>query len=205
MAVSGKERKQILALLIVVAAGGGYLFWTEWRASMVEQGNAWRQEIDSLRAQVDSARQDLREGTVEQLRRRVEGFERSLGVMRQLVPAGNEVPNLIDDISTRAQLRAVEITEISPLSREFVAPFEVYRYRLSVVGSYDALGEFLADIASLPRIMVPLDLALQIAPPAVASADDEGETPLVASFQLRTYVKPGASETGGEGVGNGAP
>jgi type IV pilus assembly protein PilO len=205
MAVSGKERKQILVLLIVVAVAAAYLFWTEWRASMVARADAWRSEIDSLRAQVDSARQDLREGTVEQLRRRVDGFERSLGTMRLLVPAGNEVPNLIDDISTRAQLRAVEITEISPLSRDFVAPFEVYRYRLSVIGSYDALGEFLSDIASLPRIMVPYDLALQIAPATVAESSDEGETVLSASFQLRTYVKPSATADAGEGVGNGAP
>jgi type IV pilus assembly protein PilO len=202
MAVSGKERKQILALLIVVAVAAAYLFWTEWRASMVTRADAWRSEIDSLRAQVDSARQDLREGTVEQLRIRVSGFEQSLGTMRQLVPAGNEVPNLIDDISTRAQLRAVEITEISPLSRDFVSPFEVYRYRLSVIGSYDALGEFLSDIASLPRIMVPYDLALQIAP--ATDDDDEEETLLSASFQLRTYVKPSAAAAG-EGVGNGAP
>ncbi len=203
MAVSGKERKQILALLIVAAVAAMYAFWTYWRADMVTRADAYRFEIDSLRAQVDSARQDLREGTVEQLRRRVDGFERSLGTMRQLVPAGNEVPNLIDDISTRAQLRAVEITEISPLSRDFVVPFEVYRYRLAVIGSYDALGEFLSDIASLPRIMVPYDLALQIAPATVADPSEEGETILSASFQLRTYVKPAAAA--GEGAGNGVP
>ena len=39
--------------------------------------------------------------------------------------------------------------------------FDIYRYRLQVYGHYDQIGEFLADVASLPRIMVPQRLVLK--------------------------------------------
>ena len=40
------------------------------------------------------------------------------------------------------------------------APFDTYKYNMSVIGHYDQIGEFLADVASLQRIIVPYDLSV---------------------------------------------
>src|SRR5207247_327519 len=77
-----------------------------------------------------------------------------LGVMRRLVPEKNEVPALIDDISTKSKVRGVTIGRFEPLAVESAQPFDNYRYRLEILGHYDQLGEFLSDIGSLPRIVV---------------------------------------------------
>ena len=75
--------------------------------------------------------------------------------MRRLVPERNEVPNLLDDISSRAPIRGVSSARVSPLPAEAgPAPFETQKYQISVLGHYDQIGEFLADIASLQRIIV---------------------------------------------------
>jgi type IV pilus assembly protein PilO len=197
MALTKKDRQQLQVLLIGLAVVVSVLFWMYWRAPAVARADDMRQEIDSLRARIDSARQDLREGTVESLRRRVEVFERSLDLMRQLVPTENEVTNLIDEVSTRAQLRGVQITDISPLPTEFQQPFEVYRYRFSVQGQYDQIGEFLADVASLPRIMVPYEVSLSVTQTVVSEERDLEGTYLQATFLLRTFVKAGAQVFGG--------
>lgn len=197
MALTKKDRQQLQVLLIGLAIVASVLFWMYWRTPAVARADDMRQEIDSLRARIDSARQDLREGTVESLRRRVEVFERSLGLMRQLVPTENEVTNLIDEVSTRAQLRGVQITDISPLPAEFEQPFEVYRYRFSVQGQYDQIGEFLADVASLPRIMVPYELSLSVTQTVVSEERDLEGTYLQATFLLRTFVKADAQVFGG--------
>lgn len=207
MALSEKERKQVMVLLMIGAVAGTYFgFWQLWALPAQERANQWEQEIDSLSAQVDSARQDLARGTVQQLRNRVERYDATLAVMRQLVPAQNEVPNLIDDISTRAQLRGVEITDISPLSPQIVVPFQVYRYRLRVVGSFDQIGEFLTDVASLPRIMVPYELSLRTVGSDAArqAGANPNQTNLVASLMLRTFVKGDFSEEV-SGGGGGTP
>src|SRR6266542_2773869 len=87
--------------------------------------------------------------------------DRQSQVMRRLVPEKNEVPALIDDISTKAKVRGVTIGRIEPQAVEPGQPFDTYRYRLEIIGHYDQLGEFLSDIASLPRIIVPQDVLLK--------------------------------------------
>ena len=190
MALSQKDRQQVLILLIVMAVGGGAAFWYMWRAPKIETVGALELEIDSLNTVVDSARRDLARGTVESMERRVAEYESSLRLMRRLVPLENEVPTLIDNIASRASMRGVNIQELNPQSVEAAGLFDVYRYRLSVVGHYDEIGEFLSDVASLPRIMVPYDLRLN---PAQAQqqqlyADTTGAL-LQAQFLVRTFVK----------------
>jgi type IV pilus assembly protein PilO len=116
------------------------------------------------------------------------------------VPAENEVPQLIDDIASRAALRGVNIAEFSRQSREQGGMFETYRYRLQVFGHYDQIGEFLSDVASLPRIMVPYNVSITpvVEQQAQLYADTTGAL-LQATFMVRTFVKSttagGISET----------
>ncbi|GBD32265.1 MAG: hypothetical protein KatS3mg081_1997 [Gemmatimonadales bacterium] len=196
MALSEKERKQLLGFLIFLAAVAVVGFWMYWRAPAVERAREMRVRIDSLERRVAQARRDLAAGSVEALRQRVREYEASLQVMRQLVPSGAEVPTLIDDISNRARVRGVEIAEITPLGLQPGSPFSVERYRLAVVGNYDAIGEFLTDIASLRRIMVPFGVTLTRAPEQAARTYGDTTGSLVAAtFQIRTFVKQPADTT----------
>jgi type IV pilus assembly protein PilO len=187
------QRGQILALLILVALAGGYFFWTKRHNPDIEKIATANQEADSLEKIVAAAKADLASGSIEDLRRRVEEYQGSLELMRRLVPERNEVPTLIDDISTKAKVRGVTLGKIQPLSPEPGSPFDTYRYRLEVYGHYDQLGEYLADIASLPRIIVPQDVTLSPASPQAQKllADTAGAL-LLAEFSIRTFVKAAA-------------
>ncbi len=193
MALSQRERQQLLALAIILALGGAAAFWFYWREPKLQEAQELQRQVDSLRAMVDSARQDLARGTVEDLRRRVTDYEAGLSLMRELVPSGAEVPSLIDDVASRARRRGVEIGQIQPQPPEPTVPFEIRRYRFAVYGHYDQIGEFLADIASLQRIMVPYNISVNPASQTAqqAYADTSGAL-LEAQFQLRTFVKPQA-------------
>jgi len=184
------QRGQIMALLALVALAGGYFFWTQVHKPTIEKIGAARAEADSLERIVAAAKADLASGSIEDLRRRVEEYQGSLELMRRLVPDRNEVPTLIDDISTKAKVRGVTLGKIQPLAPEPGSPFDTYRYRLEVYGHYDQIGEYLADIASLPRIVVPQDVILSAATPAAQKllADTAGAL-LLAEFSIRTFVK----------------
>jgi type IV pilus assembly protein PilO len=184
------QRSQIMMLLVLVAAAGGYFFWTKVGSPQLAQIAAAHAEADSLQKIVDAAKADLANGTVEDLRRKVEEYSGSLELMKRLVPDRNEVPTLIDDISTKAKVRGITLGKIQPLTPEIGSPFDTYRYRLEVYGHYDQIGEYLADVASLPRIVVPQDVVLSTAPPATAKllADTAGAL-LLAEFTIRTFVK----------------
>ncbi len=216
------QRGQVMLLIVVASAAGAYFAWTKVNSPRVAQVAATQSEIDSLGAIVRKAKADLASGSVESMRRALEQYRAALGLMRRLVPEQNEVPSLLEDISNRAKVRGVQLGSFQPLPPEPGPPlvltyrepgdtakasgppkpaFDIYRYRLQVYGHYDQVGEFLADVASLPRIMVPQGLTLT--PATQQTQKLVGDTLgalLEASFDLRTYVKrppPTTSSAGG--------
>src|SRR5881398_1891241 len=195
MALIPQDRQsQYMLLMTMAMVGLGYFFWTYWVQPTNANIAATRAEADSLQTIVDRAKQDLASGTVDDLRRKVEEYQALLSVMRRLVPEKNEVPALIDDISTKSKVRGVTIGRFEPLAVESGSPFDTYRYRLEILGHYDQLGEFLSDIASLPRIIVPQDVLLK---PAQQQAQkilsDTIGSLLEAQFLIRTFVKSAAT------------
>ena len=187
------QRGQLMALLVLAALAGGYFFWTKKHRPDIVAITSANQESDSLEKIVAAAKADLASGSIEDLRRRVEEYQGSLELMRRLVPERNEVPTLIDDISTKAKVRGITIGKIQPLSPEPGSPFDTYRYRLEIYGHYDQIGEYLADIASLPRIIVPQDVMLSSASPAAQKLlGDTAGALLLAEFSIRTFVKSSA-------------
>ena len=194
-------------LIILVAVALGYMIYDGAGINMIgmnglkagKAANAGMQDsIVALQLQVDSAKRELAKGTVEDLRRRIEGHRASLAMLRRLVPVRAEVPNLLDDISTRAKIRGVTLSEVVPLATEpGPSPFSTDKYNIAVLGRYDEIGQFFSDIASLGRIIVPIDVS--VSPAGMSEARALGDTTgalLQARFQIKTYVKTG--ESGGE-------
>ncbi|MEO8030612.1 MAG: type 4a pilus biogenesis protein PilO [Gemmatimonadota bacterium] len=200
------DNKQLVPILLILAAGFvGYAGYTGTGINALGISGITQKKdsivaltgkIDSLQRITDSAKKILAAGSVEDLRRKLDGYRASLLLQRRLVPDRNEVPNLLDGISARARIRGVKVSSYTPMPEEAgPAPFNTFRYQMAVVGHFDQIGEFLADIASLDRIIVPIDLQLAPATPAAAKlqADSTGAL-LEARFQIRTYVKTPNSE-----------
>src|SRR5256712_10885281 len=137
----------LITLVMVIV---GYVFWTYWEQPTAAQIATANAEIDSLQTIITRAKEDLASGTVEDLRRKVEQYQALLGVMRRLVPEKNEVPALIDDISTKSKVRGVTIGRFGPLAVEPAQPFDNYRYRPEVPGPHPQPYEVATVIAGLP-------------------------------------------------------
>jgi hypothetical protein len=110
-------------------------------AARKAQVEAMRDTIARLDAATDSAKKELARGTVEDLRKRLDTYRGSLALLRRLVPERNEVPNLLDDISSRSKIRGVTLSQVVPLPVEAgPAPFDTYKYNMSVIGHYDQIA-----------------------------------------------------------------
>lgn len=203
MALSNQKSTPVLLVLLALMVG--YMGYTgsvignlglSGVSARKAQATAMRDTLGTLEAQIDSAKRELATGTAEDVRKKLEEHRASLALLRRLVPERNEVPNLLDDMSTRAKMRGVNVAQLLPHPVEAgPAPFDTYRYTVSVLGHYDQIGEFLSDVASLQRIIVPQDIQLAAANSAAARAlGDSSGALLEAKFQIRTYVKSGAME-----------
>jgi type IV pilus assembly protein PilO len=209
MELSGQKGTPLLALGLALLVG--YIAYTGAVIDMVglkglagtkERIVAMRDTIARFEAATDSAKKELARGTVADVRKRLETYRSSLVLLRRLVPERNEVPNLLDDISTRGKIRGVTLSQVVPQPVEpGPAPFNTYKYNMSVIGRYDQIGQFLADVASLQRIIVPYDITMAAATSSTAKVlGDSTDALLEAKFQIRTYVKSPNSE--GEASGS---
>lgn len=209
MALSSSQSTPLF--LIVLALAVGYLGYEGLEVAGMPglsarkvQVAAVKDTIARLEGETAKAKAELAKGTVEDLRKRLDSYRSSLALLRRLVPDRNEVPNLLDDISTRGKIRGVTLSQVVPLPVEpGPAPFDTYKYTLSVIGRYDQIGEWLADVASLQRIIVPQDVQLAVANQTAAKAlGDTSGSLLEAKLQIRTFVKSNAPEAA-EGAASG--
>lgn len=210
MALVNDQNKTPILVLVLVALFG-YMLYSGAGIDLLgidgvqvrkERIAALRDTLAAVRAQTDSAKQELAKGTAEDLRKELEGYRASLALLRQMVPERNEVPNLLDAISTRAKIRGVNLANVVPLPEQpGPAPFNTFTYNMSVLGHYDEIGEFLADVASLPRIIVPQGVTMVAAPTTSAKVlGDSSGALLEAKFQIRTFVKSPEPEGASSGT-----
>lgn len=183
-----------LALVVVVAvAAYWYLLWTPKNDELVLL-EARVAKLDSTNAK---AKKEARAGKLDDLKREVERANQSLALMRQLVPTGNEVPALLDQVSVAARSAGLEMAGVKP---EAVIPgdqFDTYRYSVSMLGSYHQTVRFFADVGSLTRIMAPVGIS--IVPRQEQSNNRRrmgaDQQLLDVDFELQTFVAKTAPTT----------
>jgi type IV pilus assembly protein PilO len=184
------QREQRLATLIVIAVvlTGAYLYFM-YRPKSAEI-DALALRVDSLETANEQAKKDYATGSVDKLRKQADDYQQRLKVMRRLVPTSNEVPALLEDISTAARRVGLELAGVEPLPVLQGEQFDTYRYKMSVTGGYHAIGRFLSNVGSLSRIIAPVTLEMK---PAVVSDKKQArpkknESLIDTGFQVQTYV-----------------
>ena len=125
------------------------------------------------------------------LRERLALYERHVARLEELIPAQEEVPALVDDIGGRARAMDVEVQALQPQPDEPGQYYTRTAYNMSVVGEYHDVGRFLAEIASLSRIVTPAQVDLQ--PYGNVNQFPDLEAPVLANFRIETYVLPDPS------------
>lgn len=192
-------------LVLLLAAAAGYMGWSgdglelvgvEGVRSRQERVVAMQDTLIGLRAEIDTAKADLARESVEDVQQRVAAYQGSLDILRTLVPEQREVADLLDDIQIRAKVRGVRFANFDPKAPVAgPAPFDTYGYQLAVIGKYHQVGAFLADIASMRRIIVPGEVT--ILPANIEQARVLGDTTgmLEARFTVTTYVKGTMEDT----------
>lgn len=182
-------RDRTFGAIGLVAAGlAGFYYFNVWQPKRDELTER-QTRVDSLLVVNQRAKAELAQGKTQALKAEADRLSADLAVMRLLVPTGNEVPTLLDQVSTAARRVGLDIADVQPLPSLAGDQYEAYKYRLVVRGgSYHQIGELLANIGSLQRIVAPINLVL-----TPQSADPKAPKKvrtqnLEARFEIQTYV-----------------
>ena len=117
------------------------------------------------------------------------------------MPTSNEVPPLLESISNAARRAGLELSTVSPDGVVNGDQFDTYKYKIGVSGPYHQVGEFLANVGSMPRIVAPINVTLT--PSARSDPAHPDERMLDVSFGIQTYVSHSATLT--PSTAKGAP
>src|SRR5688500_3095995 len=181
------QREQMMVGIAVVAFALVGAFWYFPYRSTNTRLAAIEAHVVALEGVNSKAQKEMAKGNVKELKAQADAYRQSLAVMRQLVPTNNEVPLLLDQVSTAARRANLEIGGVQPQEVIQGPEFDTYRYKIGLVGSYHELGRFFANVGSLTRIVAPVDVKLQPAS-ASRSAGKQTSSLIQADMEIRTYV-----------------
>ena len=183
---NGRDQKMAAyaALPLLLAALYWYFLWSPQNVLLGES----QAHVDSLAVVNQRAKAELAQGKTAQLKAEAEQYAQDLEVMRQLVPTANEVPVLLEQVSTAARRVGLDISDVQPLPQLNGDQYDAYKYRMSVKGSYQQIALFLSNVGSLQRIVAPVNLSLNPNPVDPRTRKEARTQSLDARFEIQTYV-----------------
>lgn len=182
------QREQIMVLVAIVGLAAAGLFWYfKYNPRSAELG-AMQTRVDHLDSLNTIAKAKVATATEAELRDQAQAVADNLALMNTLVPSSNEVPLLLDQVSMTSRRVGLDVGTFKPMGPEEGRDFDVYRYELRVAGSYHAIAQFLTNVASLSRIVVPVNLELTMVQNPPAPVGSGARRNVLAAMQLHTFV-----------------
>ena len=187
-----KSDQTKLAVSLIAVAIAAYYYMYPYTARQDELATQ-RTRVEDLEAANSKIASEAKRLDARQVAEQAKAFKASLDAMKQLVPVENEVPMLLEQVSTAARRAGLDIGGVSPEPVVRGSQFDTYRYKVTVVGGYHALATFLSNVGSLPRIVAPVTFSLNKAQSTagkaweIASRGKKGAA-LEAQVTIQTYV-----------------
>jgi type IV pilus assembly protein PilO len=180
-----RDRNLVVLSVLAFGLAGGYWyqFWSPKNLELDEVDV----HVQALRDVNQRAKAELAQGKTSELRAETEKFERDLDVMRELVPTANEVPVLLEQVSTAARRVGLDIADVQPLPQLNGDQYDAYKYRMSVRGDFHQIGVFLTNVGTLQRIVAPINVALNPSQQQTRNRAPRTQ-PIDARFEIQTYV-----------------
>jgi len=184
---ANKRDQTMLGVIVAFLAFAGlyiYMMWMPQKATLEET----QTHLDSLNVLNTRAHSEMAQGKTNELKAEAESYGQDLEVMRRLVPTGNEVPALLEQVSSAARRVGLDIADVQPLPQLTGDQYDAFKYRMSVHGSYHQIGDFLANVGSLQRIVAPINLTLSPMNMDPKARKVPRTQALDARFEIQTYV-----------------
>ncbi|MHB1530875.1 type IV pilus inner membrane component PilO [Acidithiobacillus sp.] len=189
-----KTKLIAVAILVVLV---GFVAWIWFISPENEKINQLRQQESSLKEQIRQ-KQLLAAGLPAYQAQIKEMQVRFTRFLEQL-PNRTQIPSLLDDVTLAGRSRGLEFELFQPLpevSKNFYAEIPV---KLKVVGTYNAMGQFAAAVAAMPRIVTLNDIDITRLPSAGSdeAAKAQSTQKLVLQCTATTYRYLDDSEKAG--------
>ncbi len=171
-------RAAFIALAFIAATGVGYYYFVyELKMPVLERAEA--EEIE-LRNSFEAKQRKA--ANFDAYQQQLAEIERSFGTMLRQLPGKTEIPNLLVDISQTGLAAGLDEKLFQPMGeirKDFYAEKPI---KIRLDGSYHEFGDFVSEIAALPRIVTLHDIEI-----SMESGADTDFDKLVLDVIAKTY------------------
>lgn len=145
----------LLAIFFVLVVGG---WWFDWSDQLATLEAKEREEATLKEDWVNKKRQAV---NLPEYRRQLSEIDRQFGALLKQLPNRSEMESLLADINQAGLGRGLQFELFKPgteVMKDFYAELPI---AVRVTGSYHDLGEFVSDVAQMPRIVTLNDIAIE--------------------------------------------
>jgi type IV pilus assembly protein PilO len=171
-------RVAFIALAFIAATGVGYYYFVyELKMPVLE-----RAEAQELELRMSFEAKQRKAANFDAYQQQLAEIERSFGTMLRQLPGKTEIPNLLVDISQTGLAAGLDEKLFQPMDeiqKDFYAEKPI---KIRLDGSYHEFGDFVSEIAALPRIVTLHDIQISSESGADIDFDD-----LVLDVIAKTY------------------
>lgn len=144
----------LIAILVVVVAAG---WWFDWKDKLEALDTSRQQELTLKDEWVNKKRQAV---NLDEYRKQLAEMNRQFGALLKQLPNKSEMESLLIDINQAGRGRGLQFELWRPGQesvKEFYAELPI---SLTISGGYHDFGQFVADVAKLPRIVTLRDVTV---------------------------------------------
>ncbi len=156
-----KTKLIAVAILVVLV---GIVAWIWFIAPENDKIGQLREQESSLKEQI--RQKQLLAAGLPAYQAQIKEMQLRFAQFLEQLPNRTQIPSLLDDVTLAGRSRGLEFELFQPLpevSKNFYAEIPV---KLKVVGTYDAMGQFAAAVAAMPRIVTLNDIDITRLPSA---------------------------------------
>lgn len=164
----------VMLSIIIIFLG----YWTDTKKQLQELDAGEREEL-KLKVTFESKQEKA--ANLGAYKEQMATMKASFGALLRQLPEKTEVPGLIEDISHQGLAAGLEFKTIRLLPEKEIDFYVELPIEISVIGNYHQFGEFVSNIAALPRIVTLHDFSIHPVTP-----ESSGNN-LVMNIMAKTY------------------
>jgi type IV pilus assembly protein PilO len=141
---------RLFVILVGMAAVIGAGYWFFVKDKLVELDSVQKKESE-LRTVFETKQKKA--ANLEAYRAQMKDMEESFSVLLQQLPKKTEVPGLLEDISYVGATSGLSFNKIQLQGERSVDFYKELPIEIQVSGNYHSIGDFVSEVAQLPRIV----------------------------------------------------
>ena len=145
----------LVAVFLLIVVGG---WWFDWSDQLTQLDSKQKEELTLKDDWIAKKRQAV---NLPEYKRQLSEIDRQFGALLKQLPNRSEIESLLADINQAGLGRGLQFELFKPGSEAMKDFYAELPIAVRVTGGYHDLGEFVGDVAQMPRIVTLNDIAIE--------------------------------------------